>query len=68
MALMGLASFLNDRYREITWRDFVNEYYNKSNVDRLEVVNKKWVRIITRTPEQVNFLNLYQLLRKKVAL
>ncbi|XP_033223327.1 AFG3-like protein 2 isoform X2 [Belonocnema kinseyi] len=31
--------------REITWRDFVNSYLNKGIVDKLEVVNKKWVRV-----------------------
>lgn len=32
-------------HREITWRDFVNSYLNKGIVEKLEVVNKKWVRV-----------------------
>jgi AFG3 family protein len=40
-------------FREITWRDFNQNYLSKGNVDRLEVVNKKWVRIVLKTPEQV---------------
>ena len=50
--VMGL-SFMNDRYQEINWRDFTNEYLIKGNVDRLEVVNKKWVRIIAKSPGPV---------------
>uniref|UniRef100_A0A8C0EFW4 AFG3 like matrix AAA peptidase subunit 2 n=1 Tax=Bubo bubo TaxID=30461 RepID=A0A8C0EFW4_BUBBB len=32
--------------REITWKDFVNNYLSKGLVDRLEVVNKRFVRVI----------------------
>uniref|UniRef100_A0A8B9TES6 AFG3 like matrix AAA peptidase subunit 2 n=1 Tax=Anas platyrhynchos TaxID=8839 RepID=A0A8B9TES6_ANAPL len=32
--------------REITWKDFVNSYLSKGVVDRLEVVNKRFVRVI----------------------
>ncbi|CDW56354.1 Peptidase M41 and AAA and FtsH ext domain contain ing protein [Trichuris trichiura] len=32
-------------YREITWKEFVNSYLSKGAVDKLEVVNKKWVRV-----------------------
>uniref|UniRef100_A0A2K5YZM8 AFG3 like matrix AAA peptidase subunit 2 n=1 Tax=Mandrillus leucophaeus TaxID=9568 RepID=A0A2K5YZM8_MANLE len=35
--------------REITWKDFVNNYLSKGVVDRLEVVNKRFVRV-TFTP------------------
>jgi AFG3 family protein len=47
--VLGL-SFFNERYQEINWRDFVNEYLSKNNVERLEVVNKKWVRVIAKNP------------------
>ena len=43
------------RYKEITWRDFVNDYLGKGSVQRLEVVNKKWVRVVTKYPENVTF-------------
>lgn len=33
------------RYREVTWKEFVHEFLAKGAVERLEVVNKKWVRI-----------------------
>ncbi|XP_048461603.1 AFG3-like protein 2 isoform X2 [Rhincodon typus] len=32
--------------REITWKDFVNYYLARGVVDRLEVVNKQFVRVI----------------------
>lgn len=36
------------RYQEITWKDF-SWQLNSNNIERLEVVNNKWVRVI-RTP------------------
>lgn len=50
-ALMMAYSYYVERYREISWRDFVNEYLNKGMVERLEVINKKWVRVMTKNPE-----------------
>ncbi|EHH28464.1 hypothetical protein EGK_18904, partial [Macaca mulatta] len=42
--------FLLKRYgREITWKDFVNNFLSKGIVDRLKVVNKHFVRV-TFTP------------------
>ncbi len=41
-------------FREITWRDFSNNYLNKGNIERLEVVNKKWVKIILKSKEKVS--------------
>ncbi|XP_036378226.1 AFG3-like protein 2 [Megalops cyprinoides] len=32
--------------QEVTWKDFVNSYLSKGLVDRLEVVNKRYVRVI----------------------
>ncbi|XP_019380674.1 PREDICTED: AFG3-like protein 2 isoform X1 [Gavialis gangeticus] len=32
--------------REITWKDFVNNYLSKGMVERLEVVNKRFVKVI----------------------
>ena len=59
VALITAVSLYYDRFKEITWRDFVNEYLNKGLVDRLEVVNKKWVRVVLKNTEQVNnFISL----------
>ncbi|CAB1453181.1 unnamed protein product [Pleuronectes platessa] len=32
--------------REVTWKDFVNNYLSKGAVERLEVVNKRYVKVI----------------------
>ncbi|XP_051556669.1 AFG3-like protein 2 [Myxocyprinus asiaticus] len=38
--------FFRDGGREVTWKDFVNGYLTKGVVDRLEVVNKRYVKVI----------------------
>merc|ERR1719195_805738 len=41
---------LNDQmgYREITWKEFVGQYLSKNRVERLAVVNNKWVNVILK--------------------
>ena len=36
-------------YREISWKEFVNDYLARGTVENLTVVNNKWVKIKTRT-------------------
>ncbi|GCB60192.1 hypothetical protein scyTo_0012691 [Scyliorhinus torazame] len=38
--------FFRNIGREVTWKDFVNNYLSKGIVDRLEVVNKRYVRVV----------------------
>ncbi|XP_076023833.1 mitochondrial inner membrane m-AAA protease component AFG3L2 isoform X2 [Genypterus blacodes] len=38
--------FFRDGGREVTWKDFVNNYLSKGVVERLEVVNKRYVKVI----------------------
>ncbi|XP_028283015.1 mitochondrial inner membrane m-AAA protease component AFG3L2 isoform X2 [Parambassis ranga] len=38
--------FLRDGGREVTWKDFVNNYLSKGVVDRLEVINKRYVKVV----------------------
>lgn len=45
MTLLGSLAYFELRYREISWRDFLNLYLNKGAVEKLEVINKKWVRV-----------------------
>uniref|UniRef100_A0A336MU87 CSON004109 protein n=1 Tax=Culicoides sonorensis TaxID=179676 RepID=A0A336MU87_CULSO len=45
IALVGALAFIEMGYKEIAWKDFVNNYLGRGVVDRLEVVNKKWVRV-----------------------
>ena len=35
-------------YKEITWKEFVNTYLYKGDVDRLTVINNKWVAVQLR--------------------
>lgn len=49
-AMFAYSHFV-ERYKEITWRDFLSEYLSKGKVDRLEVINKKWVRVELRNAE-----------------
>uniref|UniRef100_A0A1B0G3D3 AAA+ ATPase domain-containing protein n=1 Tax=Glossina morsitans morsitans TaxID=37546 RepID=A0A1B0G3D3_GLOMM len=44
-ALVGSFAFFEVGYKEIAWKDFVNNYLNKGVVEKLEVINKKWVRV-----------------------
>ncbi|KAF7491995.1 AFG3-like protein 2 [Sarcoptes scabiei] len=51
VGFLGTVSFLifysmiKNRYREITWKEFINQYLQSGMVEKLEVVNKKWVRV-----------------------
>lgn len=45
-AAVGYYFFIRDGGREVTWKDFVNSYLAKGVVDRLEVVNKRYVKVI----------------------
>ncbi|XP_018900067.2 mitochondrial inner membrane m-AAA protease component AFG3L2 isoform X1 [Bemisia tabaci] len=47
--ILGLYTMYEMSYKEITWKEFINNYLTKGNVERLEVVNKKWVRIKSTT-------------------
>ncbi|KAA0719145.1 AFG3-like protein 2 [Triplophysa tibetana] len=38
--------FFRDGGREVTWKDFANGYLAKGVVDRLEVINKRFVKVI----------------------
>ncbi|KAF6716301.1 AFG3-like protein 1 [Oryzias melastigma] len=41
-----LYFYFRDTGREITWKEFVHRYLGRGMVDRLEVVNKQFVRVI----------------------
>ncbi|XDV52453.1 hypothetical protein PO909_021181 [Leuciscus waleckii] len=46
VASLLLVLYLRDPGREITWKDFVHRYLDRGLVERLEVVNKQFVRVI----------------------
>ncbi|VDN53829.1 unnamed protein product [Dracunculus medinensis] len=41
-----LALYLSNSYEEVSWKKFYSDFLEKGNVERLEVVNNRWVRII----------------------
>ncbi|TMS05799.1 AFG3-like protein 1 [Larimichthys crocea] len=41
-----LYLYLRDNGREISWKDFVHRYVSRGMVERLEVINKQYVRVI----------------------
>lgn len=45
MAVIAAYVMYEMNYKEITWKDFVNSVLAKGTVEKLEVVNKKWVRV-----------------------
>lgn len=45
IAFLATITMWEMGYREIGWKDFVYNYLAKGSVEKLEVVNKKWVRV-----------------------
>lgn len=45
VTLLGTLAYYEMGYKEIAWKEFVNNYLAKGIVEKLEVVNKKWVRV-----------------------
>lgn len=45
IALVAILAYYEMGYKEIAWKEFVNNYLSRGQVERLEVVNKKWVRV-----------------------
>jgi len=41
----GLAIMNASRYREISWKEFVTSYLATGRVEKLEVINSKWVKV-----------------------
>jgi len=44
--IIGVLLFIyNMMYKEITWKEFLKNYLSKGFVDKIEVRNKKWVKV-----------------------
>lgn len=43
-------------YKEISWKEFYTDYLEKNNVEKVEVIGNKWVRII---PKQESMYTYY---------
>ncbi|XP_051879953.1 AFG3-like protein 2 isoform X1 [Pristis pectinata] len=57
-ATVAYYVFFRNVGREVTWKDFVNNYLSKGIVDRLEVVNKRYVRVVF-APDKVTMDGQY---------
>ncbi|XP_063851531.1 AFG3-like protein 2 [Scylla paramamosain] len=53
VGLLGVAAYYQMSYREITWKEFSKNYLAKGIVEKLEVINKKWVRVKLMPGNQV---------------
>lgn len=45
VAVLGALAYFEMGYKEIGWKEFVHAYLARGIVEKLEVVNKKWVRV-----------------------
>ncbi|GAB0099842.1 AFG3-like protein 2 [Sergentomyia squamirostris] len=45
IAFVGALAYFEMGYKEIGWKEFVTNYLSRGVVEKLEVVNKKWVRV-----------------------
>uniref|UniRef100_A0A915B7B7 AAA+ ATPase domain-containing protein n=1 Tax=Parascaris univalens TaxID=6257 RepID=A0A915B7B7_PARUN len=46
-AMLGVYMLLDySSYKEISWKEFFSEFLEKGIVERLEVVDKRWVRVV----------------------
>ncbi|KAL5020882.1 hypothetical protein ScPMuIL_000037 [Solemya velum] len=45
LGIVALIGMSQTQYREITWKEFLSGYLSRGSVEKLEVVNKKWVRV-----------------------
>lgn len=53
IGFLGITAYYQMGYREITWKEFAKNYLAKGIVEKLEVINKKWVRVKLMTGNQV---------------
>lgn len=45
LGLLGYIAFNEMKYKEITWKEFTTNYLSRGSVEKLEVINKKWVKV-----------------------
>ncbi|XP_034941777.1 AFG3-like protein 2 [Chelonus insularis] len=45
LGILAMMMYFEVNAKEITWQEFVYNYLEKGYVEKLEVVNKKWVRV-----------------------
>lgn len=58
IAFLATLVFWEMGYKEIGWKEFVHNYLARGIVEKLEVVNKKWVRVRLTPGNSVNGSNI----------
>ncbi|UYV81156.1 AFG3L2 [Cordylochernes scorpioides] len=58
LGALGYIAYNEMRYKEITWKDFTSNYLARGIVEKLEVVNKKWVRVRFMPGNQIDGNNI----------
>ena len=58
LGVLAILAYNEMRYKEITWKEFINNYLSRGIVEKLEVVNKKWVRVKFIPGNQVEGANV----------
>lgn len=43
--LLAAGAYYQMAFKELTWKEFTKNYLNKGVVEKLEVINKKWVKV-----------------------
>merc|ERR1719219_2379150 len=43
--VLGLVLLNESKYKEISWKEFVGSYLSTGRVEKLEVINSKWVKV-----------------------
>uniref|UniRef100_A0A915J8N5 Peptidase M41 FtsH extracellular domain-containing protein n=1 Tax=Romanomermis culicivorax TaxID=13658 RepID=A0A915J8N5_ROMCU len=53
MASLTMIALSQLNYKEITWRDFVNNYLARGMVERIEIINKKYAVVVLQASNVV---------------
>jgi hypothetical protein len=54
-SILGLSLLTSQMsYKEISWKEFYADYLEKNDVERIEVFDNHWVRVVPRHPTSVN--------------
>lgn len=58
LSFLGYIAYNELKYKEITWKEFINNYLSRGAVEKLEVINKKWVRVKLAPGNQIDGSNV----------
>jgi len=49
MGVLAMVYMNQMKYREISWKEFVTQHLSRGTVEKLEVINHKWVKVHTNS-------------------